>query len=506
MLTLLLAACAHDPAPDAPGTTGGDSDPVTTTPPALDPDALDELRARVDRDFRNLLASGASVALWQHGDIVFAEGFGSADPDVEVPVTPDTLFQVGSDTKKMTAIAVLQQVEAGTLDLDDPLEQVLPDVELAANPEWNNTATLHQLLSQQGGLVDYTPWEDDPGDEVLAGRAAGVFSEEGWAMAPAGAFWNYANPNFSLAGLAAERAAGMPYADLLVERVIGPLGMDHTYARETDIAPDEAVAVGYGYWYTGERDWFDPFDDATYDAGRADRDRVIDNGFVRPAGMVWSTAPDMCRLAGFLMEGDPAVLGDTSRAAITTPYVNLVPSDPHDGYGYGVFVSDTYPDVHGNLHDAPFWFHGGNTLAYTSTFYMVPEQDFAVCILSNGYGDDFSRSAHTAIDLFAGVPSDTLTRDDPPYTVDPATHAGHYVDRAVGGIDITWHEDHLEIAMPDFEARGFHVDPVLTQTVNEVYSFTVEGGGAFEISFIDGQDGTPSRYLRHRYFVGVRTD
>lgn len=516
MHLLLLLACT-DPTDGTPvDDTGtpltGDSIPTETdtdpgtTPTGLDPDDLDTLRRRIERDLNGLYASGASVALWKDGAVVFAEGFGSADPDAEVAITPETLFQVGSDTKKMTAIAVLQQVAAGTLSLDQTVASALPDVELARSPEWNDAATLHQLLSHQGGLNDYTPWDDDPADEVLRGRATGEFSDREWAMNPGGAFWNYANPNFSLLGLAAEEAAGIPYPDLLVDGVFAPLGMDHTYAREADMPASAPIAVGYGINLTGDYDWFDPWGDTlTYTVGRSDLAATADNGFTRPAGLVWSTPSDMCTLAGFLIEGNAAVLDDSLRAEITTAHVPLYPSDPTQGYGYGMFVVDFYPDSDGGIHDTPFWLHGGNTLGYTSTFYVVPELDFAVCILSNGYGDDFSKSAYKAIDLFAGVPAETFELEYPPYEVAPETLAGHYVDPELGDIDVTWVKDHLEIAIPRLVETGHVVQPVLTQAWREVWYVTVDGYD-YDVSFIDGEDGTPSKYIRNRQFVGTRTD
>ena len=289
-----------------------------------------------------------------------------------------------------------------------------------------------------------------------------------------------------------------------MDGIFGPLGMDHSYAREADMPAADPIAVGYGINVTGDHDWFDPWGDAlTYTVGRADLAATADNGFTRPAGLIWSTPSDMCRLAGFLVEGNTAVLSDELRGAISTNHVNLYPSDPTQGYGYGLFVIDFYPDSAGGIHDVPFWLHGGNTLAYTSTFYVVPDQDFAVCILSNGYGDDFSKSAYKAIDLFAGVPSETSTLEYPPYEVAPETLAGVYTEPDLGDIDVTWVEDHLEIAIPGLEARGHTVQATLTPAWREVWSVTIDGYD-YDISFIDGEDGTPAKYLRNRQFVGTR--
>jgi CubicO group peptidase (beta-lactamase class C family) len=486
--------------------TAGDTAGEGTT---LDAQALARLRdtmTRVLADSRH--ASGASMAIWMNGEIVFAEGFGSADPDTDIPVTPDTLFQIGSDTKKLTAIAALQQVEAGALDLDAPISATLPGFDLERSPGWADTVTLHQLLSHQGGTFDYTPWVDDPDDDALASTGRGVFAERAWSMAPPGAMWNYSNPNFSVAAMLVEAAAGRPWADVVTDDVFGPLGMDSTFARESDIPADAAVAVGTGYLRSDETDWFDLWATEEDDPiGRSDLATTVDNAFTRPAGgSPWSTASDSCRVAGFLVDGDPAVLSDELRTAITAQQVKLYPGWDDDlglwGYGYGMFEQWGYPMLtRDGFYGVRYWSHGGNTMAYSSLFMVLPDQRFAVCILSNGFGDDFTEVAELAMDRFAGLPE--ATPNPRPGSVAPelASLVGHYEDVGIGAIEITLVDDHLEIAIPYLSGLGYDVEPTLQNVYNEAFALYIDQE-PFELAFIPGEEGV--MYARNRLFVGTR--
>jgi CubicO group peptidase (beta-lactamase class C family) len=233
VLVLLLTAC-QEPAEPADPTDPEGTDPVPTTPTT--PVVTDEVRAAIaDAAEAHLDAgegSALSIAIWRDGAVIYAEGFGERDPGAGRAVGPDTLFQIGSDTKKITAIAVLQAVSRGELSL-------------AASPTWASEATIRDLISHRGGLYDYTPWDDDPADGALSARAHEVLATEGFAMSPPGAFYNYANPNFSIAALCLEAATGRAWADIVAEDVFAPLGMSRSFARKADI-PGDDYATGVG--------------------------------------------------------------------------------------------------------------------------------------------------------------------------------------------------------------------------------------------------------------------
>ena len=503
MLFALLFACTADKDPSP-----ADDSPIVESAP---PDPLDAADvATFEDEFSDALAdqryaTGATVAIWKDGQVVYSGAFGTLDRESGVAVTTDTLFQVGSDTKKMTAIALLQQVQAGQLSLDTPVDLAIPGLALSRSPEWAPAATLHHLISHQGDLFDYTPWNDNPADAALAETAYGIFAENEYALAPGGSFYNYSNPNFSLAGLAVELAAGRAYADVLTQDLFGPLGMDHTYAREADLPAGASIATGHGYYYTSERDWFNVWEnDASFQRGPVSLEDSADNGFVRPAGLVWSTAEDMARLAGFIVDGDPAVLDPALHAQISTKHVNQYPSIDLQGYGYGLFILQGFGDSNDGYHDIPFWVHGGNTLSMTSLFWVLPEQRIAISILSNGYGDDFSRAAALAFTLFGDLPAPVENPGFTTFEPDLEALIGPYVDPGLGTINVRSRGDGLSISIPALEDLGYEVGPELTPYLNEIFLFEISGT-TYDITFVSDTEGGPPTWAVNRIFAGTRS-
>src|SRR5687768_12340276 len=113
-------------------------------------DRFEALAAAINADLAASNATAASVAVWLDDEIVFVGGFGTADPDGGAPPDEDTRFQIGSDTKKLTALSLLRRVHAGQITLDTTVGDALPDLVMAEAPAFPRT-TLRQLLSHQSG-------------------------------------------------------------------------------------------------------------------------------------------------------------------------------------------------------------------------------------------------------------------------------------------------------------------------------------------------------------------
>lgn len=483
--------------------TGDTGDSLTDTEDTAK-DGFETIRAAIERDLRSNRASGASVAIWKDGGIYFAEGFGSRHPDREEPVATTTLFQIGSDTKKLTAILALRQVEAGSIALDSTLEELLPDLAFSNDATWSQQITLQHLLTHSTGLWDYTPWSHDPEDTSMAGVAYGRFAENEYAMAPSGEFWNYSNPNFSLVGLVTEEVDGRFWGDMVEDDIFAPLGMSRSFARLIDVAADGDFATGFGVYFADGYDTFDVFEeDVDYTMGTIEMENQADNAFTRPAGLVWSTASDMVRLAAFLMDGDPSVLSDDLRENLWAPWVPLYPQAPAMGtYGMGLMSVGgiSLPD---GYHEMPIWTHGGNTMSMTSAFYVFPEQGVAVSILSNGYTDDFSRSLVAISEAILELPEPVAAPEWPPAT-DIGQYAGTYDDPwAIGPVELNWDGKDLTISAPEMEERGYPVDPVVEVPVEDMLVLSVTGGEIM-LTAIDGTDGTINQFLRERAYVEQR--
>jgi CubicO group peptidase (beta-lactamase class C family) len=448
-------------------------------------------------DVETNLATAASIAVCQGGEVLWREGFGTAVPEAQEPVTPSHAFQIGSTTKHMTSAVVLQQVQDGLYTLDDTVSTVLPSLVLPYAPAFTEQASIHELISHQGGLSDYLDWLGSPDDAELAAWHYGAAPLSLYEMAPPGTFYNYSNPNFTIAGLAVEEhdPADRYFADIMQDDLFAPLGLSSTFMRKQDL-----LDAGVPYVLSTGLDL------ATYGYQPIPMEEVPDVASIRPAGMVWSTPDDMCRWGAFVMHGDPAVLDDALRAQITTPQVSTLYYDEHESYGYGMFVHDLWPMLDGSFYPIEVWEHGGNTLSFTSSFLLLPDQDVVISLLSNGYGDAFYATVEETIKAVVDPlpdPSDYQPAFDP-YALE--IHTGSYESVALGPFTISAGGAYgLQIAAPILAQYGYTYDADLQPISTDVWILIIDGFG-YDLTFIRDPEGDPTQYVRNRSFVGVRVE
>ncbi|MEN0062770.1 MAG: serine hydrolase domain-containing protein [Myxococcota bacterium] len=481
-----IAACTNPDTDDPTASSGTDALPQTYR------DArFDDVVATVRSELASNIAQGVSLAVLHEGEFVWVQAFGTAEPGADVRMRPDHILQIGSTTKQMTAALALQAADAGQFGLDDPVAEVLPEFSLDDDPGWSNVATLHDLMSHQGGLVDYIDPDNPADDEELANWMYGFFASNQWSMNPPGEFWNYSNPHFSLVGLAAEvhDPQGRTYADLIEEQLFAPLGLTDTYARKTHVRQTDRFAL------------------STDGEGLIRMGGVPDPAPERPSGFVWSTPSDMCKWGDFLIHGDTSVLSDASRDLIGTPHVLTGYDGDHEAYGYGQFVRDLYPLSDG-YYPIEVWEHGGNTLSFTSVFVVVPEHDTVISILSAGAADSWDETVEDILRATIELP-EPAAWEGPPFEPERlAGHVGTYVDPYnVGTIEITeGGQFGLQIAMPDLDALGYSVGPDLIPVSTDLWLVDL-GGFRLDLSFVRDSSGGPdaeSTYIRNRSFVGIR--
>ncbi len=489
LLLPLLFACNKDA--DITDDTG----PLDTRPLDTGWDArFDPLVEAIQADLAASDAPGVSVAVMEDGLVTFAAAFGSGHPDQDVPITADTLFQIGSDTKKQTAVALLQKVEQGLVSLDDTLAVALPELEFRWGGDWNDQVLVEHLLTHQGAFYDYAIWELDEDDDLLASWTYGDFANGWYLMNPPGEFWNYSNPNFSLAGLITEENDTRAWPDIMVEDLYLPLGMDRSFLRKSEVLADGDYAVGYGV------------DPQTGTMGTREMDSIADHAWTRPAGLAWSTPTQQLYFADFLMNGDSAVLSDSLVEAVFGEHVNTLYLDDVMHYGYGLMVQRGF-ELDGGWYEVPVWEHGGNTLAFTSIFFVLPDQEFAVAILSSGYGTDFGDSVDAAVRTLVDDLPDPV--DVPEYTIDTdryAFHVGDYIDEwNVGEATVTQQGDSLHVEVPLLDQYGYDYENELYALSSDIHYMEIDGYW-YDLTFIQQADGEPSEYVRNRAFVLTRDD
>jgi CubicO group peptidase (beta-lactamase class C family) len=464
----------------------------------------DEVRRAVEQSLGQGFATAYSVAVWKDGRVIYAKAFGEKD-EGGAAVTPETLFQIGSDAKKITALALLREVEAGTVELDDTVADILPDLDLASEPGYFETVTVRDLLRQTTGLYDYTPFSNAPDDSDLEDIIHGRFAENEVVLMPSGIAHRYSNPNYALAGLITEVLQGRPWADVVTEDVLAPLGLTHTHARLADVLASETdVASGFGV--RTPVDTFDPFEVIVPVLGWVAPEEQFDNAFARPAGLVWSTAAEQAALLGFFVDGDPSVLSDELRREMMTEQAPTYNHSHGIGYGYGLSTQSFYPSHLRTFHDMPFVWHDGGTLTMTSLSGLLPEQRVAVSVLANGFQEDLALVAGVALEAAVGGPLPSrIGRPDALLGTpsdDLSAYAGSFTDPNYGEITISFVDDRLEMEVPRLAELGTTIGSM--QPVGNDLFLVEADGQLYDISFYDGPDGEPHQYGVNRQFVLTR--
>jgi CubicO group peptidase (beta-lactamase class C family) len=167
-------------------------------------------------------APGCAVAVSQHGKVVVNRAYGSADLERDVPLSPNSIFDIGSVRKQFVAAAVLLLVEDGRLSLSDDIRKHFPEL-----PDYGHKVTVNHLLTHTSGVRDWT------GLRPLAGGNADVVSlilrQRGLNFVP-GEEWSYSNSGYVLLTEIVARASGMSFADFARKRLFEPLGMKTTFS------------------------------------------------------------------------------------------------------------------------------------------------------------------------------------------------------------------------------------------------------------------------------------
>ncbi|MCY1018833.1 serine hydrolase domain-containing protein [Pyxidicoccus sp. MSG2] len=221
------------------------------------------LRERIDAfvqaELKRQDVPGVGIGIVKNGKVLVAKGYGFANLEHQVPAGPQTLFQAGSLGKQFTAMAVMLQVEAGKLQLTDPLTKFFP----GAPASWAGITVRH-LLNHTSGLPDLEgtlDYRKDYTDEDLARFAQALTLE----FAP-GSRWSYSNTGYVLLGIIVNRVSGTFYGDVLREKVFKPAGM--TTARiisEEDIIPHRAAGYRLVNGTLKNQEWVSPSLNTTAD-------------------------------------------------------------------------------------------------------------------------------------------------------------------------------------------------------------------------------------------------
>jgi CubicO group peptidase (beta-lactamase class C family) len=359
MLSLPLAALLVLGAPEERASSSQDARALTT-------------EQRVDAIFErwNKLDSPcAAVAVVKGDKIVLARGYGCADLEHKIPITPSTVFELGSMSKQFTAMAIVLLAEKGALQYDDDVRKYIPEL-----PDYGAKITLRNLLWHTSGLRELWflwelagwRWQDVITKNDMLGMAARQKSPD----SPPRMEHAYRNTGYFLLALVVERVSGESFAGFCKENIFAPLGMEHTLIRDdhTCLIPNRAMS----YHHSGDR------------------------GFTRSESNVesfgdtnaWSTVEDLAKWEMNL--ADCRVGGKAGIAEMVTA------GHTDDGktfpYGFGLRV--------GTDRGLSAVWHGGAAYGWRTEAIRYPDHELAAIVLCNSSDMDMSELARKVADVF----------------------------------------------------------------------------------------------------------
>ncbi|MBT2289328.1 beta-lactamase family protein [Paenibacillus albidus] len=332
-----------------------------TTPSGI---PLSNLEPFVDDYVKNYIgktSAGASIVIVKDGDIVLSKGYGYADVEKQIPVTPETVFEWGSISKLVVWTSVMQLAEQGKLDLNADIRTYLPDAFLT-KLKYQDPITMLNLMNHNAGFEEYMFDMAYQTPEQVRTLEEGLLLAQPAQIYKPGEVVAYSNYGNSLAAYIVERISGKTFYEYAAEHVFAKLGMNHSTANPTvSDRPDLLAHKAQGYLLAGE---------GAFTRGSWNYMSMYPNGGNN------GTAEDLAQFAMAFMPAAGASTplfdqSDTLSEMLTQSYAA---GEDMPGIAHGFWE---YPGVHRTLG------HGGNTIAFSTNLQLVPEERFAVVIMTN---------------------------------------------------------------------------------------------------------------------------
>lgn len=294
---------------------------------------------------------GFAALVAKNNKIIYRKAFGYANLELDVPMTPENIFRIGSITKQFTACAILKLEEEGKLSLQDDITKFIDDY-----PTHGYTITIEHLLTHTSGIKSYTSmkeWDKEMRKkDFTPEEMIDFFKNEPMDFAPGEQFM-YNNSAYFMLGYIIEKASGKTYEEYIEDTFFKPLGMKNSfYGHPSQIIKNRAA----GYQGRGNE-----FENADF------------LSMTQPysAGSLLSTVNDLMKWYTAVMSDK--VISKENRLKAHTSY-KLNNGEP-TGYGYGWFL--------GNIQGSPMIQHGGGINGYLTASLYLPDEEVFVAVFSN---------------------------------------------------------------------------------------------------------------------------
>lgn len=311
------------------------------------------LESKIDKILTNKFKSnetGVSALVAKDGKVIYRKAFGKADLELDVNMTPENVFQVGSITKQFTAVGILMLLEEGKLTLEDDITKFIPDY-----PTKGKKITVHHLLTHTSGIKSYTSMRKF--GEVMTMHKSPLkfidfFKNEPMDFDP-GEKYKYNNSGYFVLGYIIEKASGLSYQKFIKERIFDKIGMKNSYyGSHQEIIKNRAS----GY---------------SKQSGKFYNAQYISLTLPYAAGSIMSTVDDM-------LKWQTAITTDVfvKEATIDKAFTNYTLNNGDKiNYGYGWSINE--------INDVPTIEHGGAIPGYLSMGVFVPSKNVYVIVFSN---------------------------------------------------------------------------------------------------------------------------
>ena len=304
---------------------------------------------------RNHGVVGASVSIVIGDEPVAIKHFGFSDKANKVSVSDSTLFKIGSITKVFTASAVMQLAEQGTIDIDKPIKEYLPEFSVKSRFDATKPITIRDILCHHSGL----PCDNLSGyftDNLEAFHSVIPFLNTAYTVCPPGQMFYYSNVGYELLGVLISRISGMPFHEYIETKVLKSIGL-----------PDSAIFLSD----EKRKNLSKPF--------RNGKEQVETMMKGVPEGGIHSTASDMAIFMDSLLNSGKKIFShpDTLEAMLAPQY----PENPMDMSfinGLGWFIGKPGLDHGGKV----IW-HDGGTPNFFSLMVLIPQRKLGLTILTN---------------------------------------------------------------------------------------------------------------------------
>lgn len=331
------------------------------------------IRARVDRVFAafdRTDSPGCAVGVYRDGTIAYARGYGMANLELGVALSPQSVFDIGSTSKQFTAASVLLLARQGKLSLDDDIRKYIPEL-----PNYGKTITIRHILTHTSGLRDYlTLWNlagVDDADLTTDDDALALISRQRELNFAPGEQWLYSNSGFFLASVIVKRVSGQTLGRFADQNIFRPLGMTHTRFNDDHMAVIPNRATGYapraGAFATDMSN-FEQTGDGAVQTSVEDLLRWDEN-FYRP------------------VVGDQEMLNTMQTTAVLN-------DGKRQTYALGLMI-DTYRGLRSVS-------HGGSWAGYRAELLRFPDQRLSVATLCNLATTNPSQLARRVADVYLG--------------------------------------------------------------------------------------------------------